>query len=165
MVDSKGRNRYASGNTAQSIGFEQPIYEVKQSDKAIEIFIYMPYYYDFIDKGVNGLKTPRNSPYSFRKASPPPLPAMRKFMINRGIVPRDSTGRRTRPKDYDKALNGLAYLIGRKIKLNGFEGVPFYSSVINPQWEKEMNAELQKTFGDDIVKSWEIVFTQPKIGQ
>jgi hypothetical protein len=88
---------------------------------------------------------------------------MRQFMINRGIVPRDSSGKRTRPKNYDKALNGLAYAIGRKIKLNGIEGVPFYSNVINAKWEQELIALMGDTFGEDIVKKWDIVFTnQPK---
>jgi hypothetical protein len=163
MVDSKGRNRYASGNTAQSVGGSQPVYEVVQNEREITIRIYMPYYYDFIDKGVNGLQNGRNSPYSFRKVSPPPLAAMREFMINRGIVPRDTSGKRTRPKNYNKALNGLAYAIGRKIKLNGIEGVPFYSNVINAKWESELIALMGDTFGEDIVKKWDIIFTnQPK---
>lgn len=163
MVDSKGRNRYASGNTAQSVGSDPPVYEVIQSDKEITIRIYMPYYYDFIDKGVNGLRRSLGSPYSFRKPTSPPLAAMRDFMINRGIVPRDSSGKRTKPKNYEKALNGLAFAIGRKIKLNGIEGVPFYSNVINDEWAAELISLMGDTFGKDIVKSWDIVFTnQPQ---
>ena len=132
MVDSKGRNRYGSGNTAQSIGSEEPLYKIDVKDGLIEVDIYMPKYYDFIDKGVNGLQKGRNSPYSFRKASPPPLAAIRQFMLNRGIVPRDGKGKRL--PITEKRLNSLAYIIGVGIKKNGIEGVPYYSSVINDKW-------------------------------
>ena len=156
MKDSKGRNRYASGNTAKEIASEPPLYEVKQSGDVITLNLYMPSYYDFIDKGVNGLKTKHNSPYSFKKASPPPLGAIRQFMLHRGIVPRGKDGKRL--KTTESSLNSLAFVIGRGIKKNGIQGLPYYSSVINANWINNMSDILINLYGNDILEKVQVNF-------
>lgn len=163
MKDSKGRNRYASGNTAQSIGQDTPLYEVTQDTKGIVIDIYMPYYYAFIDKGVNGLNKNQGSIYSFRKASPPPLKSIREFMMSRGIVPRKfnkTTGKfdGSRLPITEKRLNSLAYILGRSIKLNGIEGVPYYSSVINENWLTELSESVLNVYGAKVLEDITVNF-------
>ena len=159
MTDGKGHNRYGSGNTAQSIAEQDPVYEVKTDGSIITIEIYMPEYYDYIDKGVNGLQVSQNSPYSFRTPSPPPLKSIRTFMLNRGIVPRDKSGKR-KPIT-ESSLNGLAYAIGRKIKMNGVEGVPFYSSVINDKWLNGLADQLIIAYGSEVMEKFDVVFKSP----
>lgn len=156
MKDSKGRNRYASGNTAKQIGQEAPLYEVKQSGDVITLNLFMPAHYDFIDKGVNGLEKKHNSPYSFRKASPPPLGTIRQFMLHRGIVPRGKDGKRL--KTTEGSLNSLAFIIGRSIKKNGIEGIPYYSSVINTNWVTSVSDILLKLYGNDILDKVQVNF-------
>ena len=156
MVDSKGRNRYASGVTAQSIAKDAPLYKITDKDGVIEIDLYMPKYYDFIDKGVNGLKVNRSSPYSFRKATPPPLASVRQFMLNRGIVPRSKDGKRL--PITEKNLNSLAYIIGVGIKMNGIEGVPYYSSVINDKWLIKFSDTMINLFGAATIEKMSINF-------
>jgi hypothetical protein len=162
MKDSKGRNRYGSGNTAQSIGSEEPLYKINVKDGLIEVDIYMPKHYDFIDKGVNGLQKKRNSPYSFRKASPPPLAVIRQFMLNRGIVPRGKNGKRL--PTTESSLNSLAYIIGVSIKKNGIEGVPYYSKVINDKWVTNFADTIIRLYGNKTLEDLTVNFKdrQPK---
>jgi len=68
-------------------------------------------------------------------------------MFNRGIVPRDKAGKRTTPKNYEKALDQIAFLIGRKLKQTGLEPFPFYDRVINDQWVDDMRKALVFIYG------------------
>lgn len=165
MQDSKGRNRFASGVTAQNVGSVEPLYKVIVGDKQTVIEVYMPYYYDFIDQGVNGWKKSRNSPYSFKRENAPiPLAPIRNFMRSRGIVPRDKTGKRVRLTNPERQLNGIAYAIGRSIKMYGIEGVPYYSSVINDEWIDGLRLQFAEVYGEAIVKGWDVVFKPADVG-
>lgn len=164
MRDSKGRNRFASGVTAQSVGSVPPLYKVVATDKQTVVEIYMPYYYDYIDKGVNGWQTTRNSPYSFKLQNRPiPLEPIRQFMRSRGIVPRDSSGKRVKLTNPERQLNSIAFAIGRKIKMNGIEGIPYYSSVINDKWIDGLRVLFANVYGDAVVKGWDIVFKDVEV--
>jgi hypothetical protein len=164
MTDSKGRNRFASGVTAQNVGSVEPLYKVVVGDKQTVIEVYMPPYYDFIDKGVNGYKNMQGSPYNFKLNNPPiPLAPIREFMRSRGIVPRDKGGKRVKLSNPEKQLNSIAYAIGRGIKMNGIEGVPYYSSVINDQWIDGLRLQFANVYGDAIVKGWDVIFKPAQV--
>ena len=164
MRDSRGNNRYASTMTAQSVAGTDGSETIKitKTDQGVVLDLYMPDYYDYINKGVQGLDSSQNrgkgSKYSFRKPSPPPLFAMRKFMFNRGIVPKNKEGKRLPTRgNYEKMLNSLAYAIGVKLKQTGIEPFPFYDNVINDRWLDKLVENLSEIYGQELVASIETV--------
>tara|TARA_R110000772_G_scaffold191330_2_gene302254 strand:+ start:387 stop:1028 length:642 start_codon:yes stop_codon:yes gene_type:complete len=85
-------DRYASGNTAQSIG-EYNTNPISITAQGIKVTLGMPDHYIYLDRGVNGalssrgaLPTEDGKVFSYKKGGKmPPLEAIRQFMRNRGI--------------------------------------------------------------------------------
>jgi len=135
MTDSKGHNRYASGNTAQEITVANQDILTESLTEYI-VTLTFPMHAIYIDEGVAGYNNLARTTGQFsfkRNGKQIPTKAIRSFMLNRGIVPRDETGKRVKLKDPEKQLNAIAYLIAKKIKRDGIDMVPFISSVINEE--------------------------------
>lgn len=133
----KDVGRYASGVTAQSIG-ENNVNPVAITSNGFKIVLGMPEYFEFIDEGVSGAKNNTNRSRFKYTDKMPPIKAIRRFMINRGIVPKNFTNIKNRSgtkaqkaQSIEQALNGLAFAIARKIYENGVEKTNFYSNVVN----------------------------------
>ena len=164
MNDSKGRNRYASGVTAQEVGNPSNQQITEYAAKWV-IQIYMPYYYDFIDEGVKGWANEKKTTgkFSFKKGNKPiPLAVIRQFMMNRGIVPKGYKGMKgNKPKIKDQ-LDSLARVIGRSIKKKGVEMFPFYSSVMTEDFFKSFETQFIDVYGDKILEDITFVFKNTK---
>jgi hypothetical protein len=89
-------------------------------------------YGTYVDKGVSGTKNKRSfinyrgkaekTPYSYRNAkghSQPPSSALDKWVVRKGIAPRDEKGRFISRKS-------LTMLIARSIGYRGIEGISFF---------------------------------------
>lgn len=152
MTDTHGHNRFASGNTAQEITAKNTDITSETLTEYI-ITLTFPRYSLYIDEGVQGYenKAKTTGEFSFkRNGKNIPRSAMRSFMLNRGIVPRDLSGKRTKPKNMDEALNNIAFLIGKKIKRDGIDMVPFISSVINEDLIAKYKKYVATIFGDRV---------------
>ena len=132
-----GRN--ASGNTGESIG-EFNTKPVSITSNGFTITLGMPDYYEYLDEGVSGAVNNKNRSRFKYTNKMPPIKAIRRFMINRGIVPKNYSqirkGKGTKAqkrKNVDDALNGLAFAIARKIYENGTKTTNFYSNVVNDE--------------------------------
>jgi hypothetical protein len=148
MKDSKGNNRYSSGVLAQEIGLENQNVFTEEPNKYV-VVITMPSYYKFVDEGVKGWDNQKKNTgnFTFKRDKPPiPLKAIRTFMINRGIVPKDF-----RKGNIENNLNALAYRIRASIKQKGTEGVPFYSSVVNEKLIESYVKKLVDVYGQDVI--------------
>jgi len=162
MKDSKGRNRFASGVTAQEVGaFNQDMVN-EYVDKWI-VQIYMPSYYEFIDEGVKGWRNEKKNTgkFQFKKNGKPiPKQSILDFMLNRGIVFSGYKGAKKKMSKVSikKKLESLAYLIGRSIKKKGIEGVPFYSSVMTEDFFKSFETEFLSVYGDKLLDDIEFIF-------
>ena len=73
--------------------------------------ISMEYYGLFIDKGVSGKNKKYDTPYSYKSKMPPPS-ALDKWIVRKGIAPRDKNGKFITRKS-------LQFLIARGIYKNG----------------------------------------------
>lgn len=132
MRDSKGRNRYGSGMTAQLVGeYNRSFY--RRSGNKIVITVNLPEYWKFIEEGVKGTKNVRNntgsSAYRYSDKQPP-ISAIRQFMRSRAVVPRSGFGKQN---NKEQQLNSLAFVIARKIKEDGLEAFPFYSRAVTQE--------------------------------
>lgn len=148
----KDVNRYASGVTAQEIGAFNVTPVKFISSELIEVTIAMPEYYKFIDEGVSGAKKNTNiSRYKYTNKMPP-ISAIRKFMLNRGIVSRDfrqirSSKGRGRNQSIDKSLNRLAYAIAYSIWQKGIKPTNFYTDVIDDELLTNFEKQLLDQYG------------------
>ena len=157
-------NKVASGKTVQSIGElnQQP---VTITASGFKVQISMPSYYQFIDEGVSGAKY-NTSISRFKYTNKmPPISAIRKFMLNRGISKfsdikpkRNYSGTNTKSgkrRDAEDIRKSIAFVIARSIYNYGLDKTNFYSNVIN---DKELLAFEQKLideYGDfilDVIK-------------
>lgn len=154
MRDSSGHNRYASGTTAQSIASEKPIYNITNKDGRLILTFYMPDYYDFINQGVQGLDASKNkaksSPYRFKTTKPVPKQAVRKFMLHRGITPKNPKG------DYNKSLDQMTYAIGVSIKQKGIAPVPFFDHALDQSWIEKLATELLSLYSEEALKNIDV---------
>ncbi len=153
--------RVASGATAQSIG-SLNTNPVMITGGGFKIQISMPPYYQFIDEGVSGAEYNKGisrfsykSPYSWKNA--PPISAIRKFMLNRGITePRGSNTKSGKRRDAEAIRNGIAFAIARSIWSKGLKPTNFYSNVINDQELLDFESKLLDQYRRYIIDIIEI---------
>jgi len=139
----------AKGNLQKAKGggtaLEQSIrFEVVPDIDGFSVKFYMANYGTFVDKGVSGNKQKQkykdylgkiiDSPYKYTTKQPP-SGVLDKWVVRKGIAPRDEKGRFIKRKS-------LVYLIARKIKRDGIKSVAFF--------QKPLGLGL-KQFGKDLL--------------
>ena len=103
-------------------------FKVVKTTKGFSVQFFMADYGTFIDKGVSGTKKINEyntydgrrveSPYKYRSKRPP-MKVFDKWIIRRGIAPRDDKGKFISRKS-------LQYLIANKIYTQGIKGISFF---------------------------------------
>jgi hypothetical protein len=121
-------------------------FKITKDNNGFTIQFFMNSYGTFVDKGVSGNEekqsykdyTGKNktSPYSY-KSKQPPSRALDKWIVKRGIAPRDEKGRFISRKS-------ISFLIARSIKAKGIKSTSFF--------QRPMQLGLE-TFGKDILKA------------
>ena len=123
---AKGGLQKAKGggsNLEKSIDFK-----VITSDTGFSVQFFMNSYGTFVDKGVSGTNKTRrfkdykgnviSSPYKYTTKQPPSK-ALDKWIVRKGIAPRDEKGRFMSRKS-------ISFLIARSIKKKGIQGISFF---------------------------------------
>lgn len=151
----KDVGRYASGNTAQAIGDgnKKPVVITANGFK---VSIVMPDYYEFMDEGVGGAVRNKGISRFAYTDKMPPISAIRKFMINRGINPAKSNTKSGKARDAEAIRDGVAFAIARKIYENGLKPTNFYSNVMNDEKILDMERMLMDKFGVYVLSIVEI---------
>jgi hypothetical protein len=163
----KDVDRYASGVTAQSIG-EFNTKPVSIQAGGFTVLLNMPDYYEFLDEGVSGaIKNTKRSQFTYRDRGKgpkggqlglPPSDAIKKFMRNRSLTPKDvrkaknSTTKAAKRKSADDLRNSYAYAIAYNIWKNGTKKTNFYSDVVNDQRLLDFETNALEFYGDYIIK-------------
>jgi hypothetical protein len=157
--------RVASGKTAQNIGAFNKT-PVQINSKGYKITISMPDYYQFLDEGVSGTKKNTGISRFKYKDKMPPIKAIRRFMLNRGIKnfsdikskrgykPRNTTAGKRR--DAEEIRNSIAFVIARSIYENGQEPTKFYTNVINDKKLQDFERRLIDFYRANIIDIIEI---------
>ena len=101
----------------------------------------MAYYGQFIDWGVSGVKKKYNTPFSYKSKMPPPN-KLDKWIVKRGIAPRDKQGRFLTRKQ-------IQFLIARGIYKNGIKPSLFFTKPYT-QALKRLPDTVVKQYGMDI---------------
>ena len=147
----------AKGNLQKSKGggtnLEKSLsFKVVTSAEGFSVQFYMDSYGTFVDKGVSGTKVKRSfkdykgrtitSPYKYTTKQPPSR-VLDKWIVKKGIAPRDEKGRFMSRKS-------ISFLIARSIKRKGIQGISFFQKPLMlglKQFGKEMLGAVK----DDII--------------
>ena len=138
---AKGNLQKAKGggtNLEKSLSFK-----VITSPEGFSVQFYMESYGTFVDKGVSGTEVKRSfkdykgrtisSPYKYTTKQPPSR-VLDKWIVKKGIAPRDEKGRFMSRKS-------ISFLIARSIKRKGIQGISFFQKPLMlglKQFGKEM---------------------------
>jgi hypothetical protein len=114
--------------------------EVKVTNRSLQFEIEMPYYGVFQDKGVSGVKKKYNTPYSYKQKMPPPS-KLDKWIVKKGIAPRDDKGRFISRKS-------LQFAIARSIFYKGIKPSLFFTKPFQ-KYAKGLPKELETAFALD----------------
>lgn len=103
-------------------------FEVENTPDGFSVKFFMNSYGSFVDKGVSGNKQTRRykdytgktvtSPYKYTTKQPPSK-LLDKWVVKRGIAPRDKKGRFVSRKS-------ISFLIARSIKIKGIKSTSFF---------------------------------------
>ena len=115
----------------------------KVNPNSISLYFEMEAHGVFQDKGVSGKEKKYNTPYSY-KSKMPPTKALDKWVVRRGIAPRDAKGRLISRKS-------LKFLIARSIYRNGIKPSMFFTKPFEVAYDK-LPDELVEAYGIDIIK-------------
>ena len=147
----------AKGNLQKSKGggtnLEKSLsFKVVTSAEGFSVQFYMDSYGTFVDKGVSGTKVKRSfkdykgrtisSPYKYTTKQPPSR-VLDKWIVKKGIAPRDEKGRFMSRKS-------ISFLIARSIKRKGIQGISFFQKPLMlglKQFGKDMLGAVK----DDII--------------
>ena len=92
VVKQARANLTRAGKKSSGKLYESIDGEVEVMDNSIGIYFDMEQYGAFQDKGVNGVQRSWGAPYSF-KNNMPPMSKLDKWIVSKGIAPKDKGGR------------------------------------------------------------------------
>ena len=98
-------------------------------------------YGEYQDKGVSGKKKKYNTPYSY-KDKMPPAKAFDKWIVRKGIAPRNDKGQ-------FQTRKGIAFAIARSVFINGIKPSRFMSDPFEKGFKK-LPDEIIEAFGLDV---------------
>ena len=127
-------DRVATGNLLNSVE-----YEIQTVTKSITVCLSLEDYWYYLEEG--------RQPGRF-----PPVDAMIQYIRSKPIIPDERSGRL--PTE-----NQLAFLIGRKIAQEGFEG-GHYLAESQEEVLVEFEDKLSEAIGKDVGRYIDILFTQ-----
>lgn len=117
--------------------------DVKTHPNSFEMTFSMEDYGVFQDAGVSGKKKKYNTPYSYKSKMPPPK-AFDKWIVRKGLSPRDASGK-------FKSRKGLSYAIARSVFMNGIKPSLFFTKPFEAAY-KRLPEELVEKYGLDAIK-------------
>jgi hypothetical protein len=149
LKDANGILKSQKGSTALSKSIR---FKVEKDSQGFTTKFYMLDYGTFVDKGVSGNKIKRgyintegfaaSTPYSY-KSKQPPANILAKWVAKKGLKGRDKkTGR------YISNMS-LAFLIARKIKRDGIQGISFFQKPLGIRYG-ELKTKLLSVLKLDI---------------
>jgi len=116
-------------------------YDYKVSNNSFTASISGLDYGEYQDKGVSGKKKKYNTPYSY-KDKMPPAKAFDKWIVRKGIAPRNDKGQ-------FQTRKGIAFAIARSVFINGIKPSRFMSDPFEKGF-KRLPDEIIEAFGLDV---------------
>lgn len=124
--------------------------EVQVMPNSIGIYFDMEQYGAFQDKGVNGKRSVWSTAYSYKDKMPPPS-KLDKWIVRRGIAPRNKGKFKGRSIDAVGFRKSIQFLIARSIYYKGIKPTLFFTKALEGAY-KNLPDELISKYGLDAEK-------------
>ena len=134
-LTKKGKN--TSSKLYNSLGAT-----IKANPNSFEMEFYMEDYGVFQDAGISGKKKKYNTPYSYKNRMPPPS-GLDKWIVKKGIAPRDKNGKLMNRKS-------LQFAIAKSIFNNGIKPSLFFTKPFEQAF-KRLPEDLVTAYGLDAI--------------
>lgn len=121
--------------------YDSLTYDYTVSKNSFQASISAVDYATFQDLGVSGVKKKYNTPYSY-KSKMPPAKAFDKWIVRKGIAPRNEQGQ-------FQSRTGLAFAIARSVFINGIKPSRFLSDPFEKGF-KNLPDEIIEAYGLDV---------------
>jgi hypothetical protein len=116
---------------------------LKVNKNSFELEFWMEKYGIFQDQGVSGTEKKYNTPFSYKQEPPPPR-AFDKWIVRKGISPRNSAGQFTSRKS-------LQFALSRFIFKNGIKPSLFFTRPFENAYKK-LPEDLVEKYGLEAIK-------------
>jgi len=130
-AELKRQNKNSSGKLAESIQGE-----VKEFKNSIGIYFEMEPYGNFQDKGVSGKFKKYDTDYSYKSKMPPPS-KLDKWIVRKGIAPRNAQGK-------FQTRKGLQFAIAKNIFKFGIKPSLFFTKPFEKAFKKLPDVLIDK---------------------
>lgn len=144
---TKGKKN-ASKELYNSLG-----YISKSSKDVSSVAFTMADYGKFQDQGVSGTKKKYNTPYSY-KDKMPPLKAFDKWIVRKGIAPRDKSGKFLKRQS-------LQYLMARSVYQKGIKPSLFFTKPFEVAF-KRLPDDIVNAYAIGIINKFKVQFENQK---
>jgi len=122
-------------------------YDVKVNKNSFELSFLMEEYGLYQDKGVSGIKKKYNTPYSYKDKMPPPR-KLDKWIVRKGIAPRDKNGKFISRKT-------LQFLIAKSVFEKGIKASMFFTKPFQAAF-KRLPDELVQAYSIGLEKQIQV---------
>jgi hypothetical protein len=128
--------------------------ESKLMKNSFGVYFSMEDYGHYQDKGVSGIVKKYNTPYKYTTKRPP-ISALDKWIVRKGIAPRNKEGKFI-------SRTSLKYAIANSIYRNGIKPSLFFTKPFEAAFSK-LPSELIEKYGLDAISLFNQTIEQPKI--
>jgi hypothetical protein len=125
--------------------------EVKVMPNSMQLYFDMLDYGFFQDKGVSGTKVKYDTPFSYKSKMPPPK-AFDKWIVKKGIAPRDKGGK-------FQSRQSLQFAIARSVFEKGIKPSLFFTTPFNAAF-KTLPDEMIKAYGLETIETFDTIMKE-----
>ena len=143
VIEQAKFNLHSQGKSATKKLENSFKHNVKVSENSITLALEMAEHGFYIDEGVSGTQRGYNTRFKFKKM--PPARVFDKWIIAKGIEPRDSKGR------FKKGRKSINWAIARSVYQKGLAPSKFMTKALEKEF-KTLPDELVTAYGLDINK-------------
>lgn len=147
-AELQSSDSYVSGDLAEQIDFN-----VKMFGSNVKFTLVLQDYYDFVNKGVSGTETKRNTPYSYKPSSKVPFGYAKTWMNNKGLfaTPGTTLSSLASGKTFKAgSKDSQAYVMAKSWKEKGTKGNHFYDKVVTEDRLKKLRRDLEEVASKSI---------------
>jgi hypothetical protein len=125
--------------------------EIKAMPNSLRVYFDMADYGFFQDKGVSGTKVKYDTPFSYTNKMPPPK-AFDKWMVKKGIAPRNKAGQ-------FQTRKGLQFAIARSIFEKGIKPSLFFTKPFEQAF-KNLPDEMIEAYGLEAEETFDTIMKE-----
>ena len=153
VIQQAKSNLTKTGKNASKRLYNSLDSDLKGSPNSFQLDFTMADYGEFVDKGVSGVEKKYNTPFKYTSKMPP-AKKLDKWIVRRGLAPRDKSGKLMSRKS-------LQFAIAKSIYKKGFKPSLFFTKPFENEYKKLSN-ELIDAYGLDMSEFLQYTLTNYK---